>query len=166
MITPQDVASSDGITDLRLSRDGSRVVYTSGPLYKTGNNRTSALWLAETTIENSARKITTGDSHDYAPSFHPKASQIFFLSDRHEVGGAIQLYTLSFDATSFTEANRITHSRYPVLSYSISPDGNFVAFTLKSSSSEQNDKEPISVWRENLGFDALHFIDLRDSSKT
>lgn len=167
MITPQDIASSDGIAGLKLSKDGSLVVYTVGPQYKTAHYQTSVLWLAETSVENSARQITSGAAHNYSPSFHPNGSQIFFLSDRHKAGGLPQLYHFSLSATEDVAINPITalDNSCAVTSYSISPDGNFVAFTLQKQAPVAAENEPITVWRENQNYGTLNLVDLRDSTK-
>ena len=73
-ITPQDAVSGESVKELKLSKDGSRVIYTVGPRYKSGDHKTSALWLAETFVEGSAHQITPGTNCDFSPSFHPTSS--------------------------------------------------------------------------------------------
>lgn len=173
-ITPQDIASSDSISELKLSRDGSRVVYTVAPLYKSGDNKTSALWLADTFVDDSARQITLGVNRDFSPSLHPTSpSQVYFLSDRDEAGGAVNLYTISVDddtndtkkfdetATAVIELG----DREEVASYSISPDGLFLAFILETKELKKGEKERIEVWRENTNLKTLNLVDLSDKTK-
>ena len=172
-ISPQDAASAESVKELKLSKDGSRVIYTVGPMYKSGDHNTSALWLAETFVEGSARQITPGTHRDFSPSFHPKSSeQIFFLSDRDEAGGSAHLFTTSLtgttDSYAETSVNRVVElgDLQGVASYSVSPNGSFIAFTIETKASKKGEKEIISVWRENNCYTTLHLVDLSQSSKT
>jgi Tol biopolymer transport system component len=171
-ITPQDAVSGERVTELKLSKDGSRVIYTVGPNYKSGDHKTSALWLAETFVEGSARQITSGTYHDFSPSFHPTSStQIFFLSDRDEAGGSAHLFSMSLtgtDSYAETGVKPVVElgDLQGVASYSISPNGFFIAFTIETKASKKGDKEFISVWRENKYYKTLNLLDLRQASKT
>ncbi|KAF8970199.1 Alpha/Beta hydrolase protein [Flammula alnicola] len=161
-INPEDIGSADRIEGLRLSKDGARVVYAVGPSYNSGEHSTSALWLADTFVEESARQITSGAYHDHSPSFHPTSSKIFFLSDRFVPGGLNNLYSLSISASE-EEDVRITdlEDDRGIVSYSISPDGNFIAFTLETKKVKKGEKEPIIVWRQDEIYVTLHLMDLR-----
>jgi hypothetical protein len=171
-INPQDAVSGDSVKELKLSKDGSRVIYTVGPKHKSGDHNTSALWLAETFVEGSTRQITPGTNRDFSPSFHPMSStQIFFLSDRDEAGGSAHLFSKSLTGTdSYVESSvepvvELGDSQ-GVASYSVSPNGHFIAFIMETKASKKGDKEVISVWRENKYYNTLNLIDLRQSSKT
>ncbi|KDR72629.1 hypothetical protein GALMADRAFT_270592 [Galerina marginata CBS 339.88] len=171
-ITPQDIASAESVQELKLSKDGSRVIYTVGPIYKSGDHNTSALWVAETFVEGSARQITSGTNCDFSPSFHPTSSnQIFFLSDRDEGGGSAHLFTMFLSgADSYAETSVKAvlelEDLQGLASYSVSPNGNFIAFTVETKSSKKGEKEAISFWRENKHYNTLNLLDLRQSSKT
>ncbi|PPQ87670.1 hypothetical protein CVT25_011437 [Psilocybe cyanescens] len=173
MITPQDVASSDSISQLKLSKDGSRLVYTVAPLYKEGENKTSALWLADTFVDGSARQITLGVHRDFSPSFHPTSpSQIYFLSDRDEAGGSAHLYSINVDTEDTKKSDETAApvvelgDRQEVTSYSISPNGHFLAFILEMKALKKGEKEKIQVWRENVHFKTLNLVDLRARTKS
>lgn len=173
-ITPEEVASSDTISDLRLSKDGTRVIYTSGPLYKAGEHKVSALWVADTFVRGSARQITSGANRDYAPSFHPHSStEIYFLSDRDKPGGSIHLFRASVDLErlgSGSDWNLVVQpvvtlgDRQSVGSYSISPDGRYLAFTVEEKALMKGEKEIIQIWRENKNFQTLNIVDLLEGS--
>ena len=171
-ITPQDAVSGESITELKLSKDGSRVIYTVGPKHKPSDHKTSALWLAETFVEGSARQITPGTNRDFSPSFHPtSSSQIFFLSDRDEAGDSAHLFSMSLTGTdSYAETGVKPVVQLGdlqgVASYSISPNGFFIAFTMETKASKKGDKEVISVWRENKYYNTLNLVDLGQASKT
>ncbi|KAI0946497.1 hypothetical protein AcW1_009944 [Taiwanofungus camphoratus] len=166
-LTPQDIASSDRIFDLKLSKDVSRAAYCVGPCYRPGDRYTSALWIAETHREDSAKKITSGTAHDHSPSFHPHSSDIFFLSDRHSLGGATHIYSLPLDATLRSEPKAITSldESVTITSYSISPDGNYVAFVSRNAPKNSGPKAAVEVWREKTNCGSLHLLHL-DSSRS
>lgn len=164
MLTPKEIVATDGISGLKLSRNGSWVVYTVGPKYKAGDHATSALWVAETAKEESARKITSGKYQDNEPAFHPNTLEIFFLSDRHKAGGASQLYRLPFpvDDTDPTPVTPLSNEK-GVSSFSISPDGSYVAFVSQDEDAQSNETAvDAEVWGEKKGLGRLRVIDLRN----
>ncbi|KAL6306882.1 alpha/beta-hydrolase [Sparassis latifolia] len=167
-LSPEEIAASDHISGLKLSQDAVHVVYCVGPKYKAGDNRTSALWLAKTSKENGARKLTSGAMNDYSPAFHPVSSDIYFLSDHQKAGDPAQIYTLPISATEDDEPSAVTSldGYNGVNSFVISPDGNYLAFIQQNKPSYKDTKEPISVWREKKDLGSLCLIDLRHSTKS
>ncbi len=164
-ITPEELAGAEHIEDLKISKDGANVVYVVRPAHKIGEHMVSALWAADTFQEESARKVTSGTYRDYSPSFHPTSSRVFFLSDREDAGGLSQLYSLSLEASE-SSVVRITDlvKEHGVASYSISPNGYFVAFTVEVKKAKKDGKDPIFVWREEEqdAYTTLQLIDLRE----
>ncbi|KZT10026.1 alpha/beta-hydrolase [Laetiporus sulphureus 93-53] len=168
-LTAEEVVSADVISSLKLSEDGSRVVYCVSPHYKTGDNSVSALWIADTSKDNSARKLTSGAAHDHSPCFHPRLSEIYFLSDRAKAGDASHIYKLAGDATMESEPERVgaLHVEQSVLSFSICSDGKYIAFIgpRHHETHEANDKPVGEIWRKNANFDGLFLLDLQDPKK-
>lgn len=167
-ITPEQIASAEKIDgDPKLSKDGVRVVYSAGPTYKAGDHMTSAIWIAETFQEGSARQLTDGTHRDYSPSFHPTSSwaRIFFLSDREDAGGLAQLFSLPLDESQ-ENIIRITNldKEHGVASYAISPNGDFIAIVVEALKSKKGEKETITIWREEKKekYNTLQLIDLRE----
>ncbi|KAH9839909.1 alpha/beta-hydrolase [Rhodofomes roseus] len=167
-ITPEEIARTDSIHSPKLSQDGAYVVYCVGPNFRTGDHSTTALWVAETSVENSARKITSGDKHDYAPSFHPSSGLIYFLSDREKAGGPAKLYSIPVDATVETDASLVfTLEEYQnFTSYDISPDGNYIAFTSAKKDEQDTKTKVFKIWREKTGLASLYVADLRHLHET
>ncbi|CCL99695.1 uncharacterized protein FIBRA_01716 [Fibroporia radiculosa] len=165
--TAHEVVSGDVISDLRLSKDAAKVVYCVAPHYKSGDHKTSALWLAETSLENSSRKITSGSSRDSSPRFHPTSSYIYFLSDRLKVGGPTQIYRIPCDATPETDPILVLplNQSRTVNAFAISQDGKYIAFIGKPHSDKSDLKDPIAVWREEKDFASLFLVDLQDETK-
>ncbi|PCH44280.1 alpha/beta-hydrolase [Wolfiporia cocos MD-104 SS10] len=166
-LTPEEVTNAVTISDLKLSQDGSYVVYCVKPHYKSDDRSTSALWLADTAIENSAKQITSGESNDRSPCFHPTSSEIYFLSDRHKVGGSSHIYKLPLGASLKTDPQLVAtlDETQSVSAFLISPDGRYLACTIRTQSPDSKGKEGITIWRERKQFSTLHVIDLQDPEK-
>ncbi|KAJ7630020.1 alpha/beta-hydrolase [Mycena polygramma] len=169
-ITPQDTANVDQINGLSLSGAGNRVVYCVGPVYRSKDeHKTQALWLADTRIAESARKITSGLFNDRNPKFHPKLGDVFFLSDRHKAGGEAQIYRLSSAAFGGDpEPLTPTTNIRGVSAFEISPDGRWLAYTSADEPAEKDeeDKEAyVIIWRAPRKLDRLRIIDLSGQSK-
>lgn len=163
-ITPEELAGAEHIEDLKISKDGANVVYVVRPAHKLGEHVASALWSAETFREESAQQVTSGTYRDYSPSFHPTSSRVFFLSDREDAGGLSQLFSLSLEKSE-SSVVRITDldKEHGVVSYSVSPNGYFVAFIVEVKKPKKDGKDPIVVWREQEqdAYTTLQLIDLR-----
>ncbi|KAH9839910.1 alpha/beta-hydrolase [Rhodofomes roseus] len=163
-LTAEEVTGTDTLSSLHLSLDGSRVVYCVGPHYRAGDHTTSALWVADTAVQNSARQITSGDSHDYAPSFHPTSGDIYFLSDRPNADGVTKIYRVAAHTTADTEPSLVVDlaEGQSVSNYELSPDGRFVAFTAKSTKGgkDQGHKSANRIWRDKGDLASLYVVDL------
>ncbi|KAJ7452179.1 alpha/beta-hydrolase [Mycena galericulata] len=164
-ITPQDVANVDQINGLSLSETGERVVYCVGPSFHAkDSHKTQALRLAEVGVKDSARKITSGLFNDHSPAFDPMFGDIFFLSDRHNGGGAAQIYRLSSEAFG-GEALPLTPSANTkgVSTFKISPNGHWLAYISADEPEEKNaeDKDTyVIVWRAAKDLGCLRILDL------
>ncbi|KZT65761.1 alpha/beta-hydrolase [Daedalea quercina L-15889] len=160
-LTAEEVAGTVAISSLTLSPDGQHVAYCVGPRYRTGDHTTSALWIARTSVEESARQITSGSTHDYAPSFHPTSGDIYFLSATPEAGGISKIYRLPGNATTDTEPTGAVDlmEGQSVSSYEISPDGITIAFTAKTSKADEK-RNTIRIWRDKSDRASLYLADL------
>ncbi|KAF8192666.1 Alpha/Beta hydrolase protein [Mycena galopus ATCC 62051] len=164
-ITPQDVANADQINGLSLSFSGNRVVYCVGPAFHAkGAHKTQALWLADVSVAESARKITSGLFYDRNPKFHPTSGDIFFLSDRHKAGSEAQIYRLSSaEFGGDPEPLTPTQNVRGVSAFEVSPDGRWLAYISADEPAEKDeeDKETyVIVWRAPKKLGCLRIIDL------
>lgn len=166
-LTVEEVVSADILSDLKLSADASHVVYCVRQHYKSSDQSISALWVAETSVESSARKISSGSTNDHSPCFHPVSSDIYFLSDRHKSGGHAHMYSLTIDASVEQEPQAVLplDNSEAVSFFSISPDGNYIAFISKSQSQDSGAKEGISIWRDKKDLGRLCVANLQDREK-
>jgi len=169
MLTCKEIVSGDSIAGLRLSNDASRVVYSVGPTYRPNDHATSALWLALTASEGSAKQITSGLFCDKSPEFHPHGSDIYFLSDRHKAGGPAQIYRLPLNSNDGVPIP-IT---FPTLtgsvsSFSISPDGQYLAFVSPDKPAEEGETKrkedviDVEIWGEKKNLGRLRLLNLAD----
>ncbi|KAF9446012.1 alpha/beta-hydrolase [Macrolepiota fuliginosa MF-IS2] len=180
---PSQIASEDKIRDVRISPDGSLILYQVTEFYRSGNRTLSALWIAETNKENSAVQLTSGEFNDRGGIFHPDGTRILFLSDREAPGKASHIYTLALgqpplvdyrgyhrDGTPGDDAKpepRILTSEFNrVQGFEISPDGNQVAFSSPDESTPEQvkkvqEKNDAKVVDSKDGFPRLRVYDFR-----
>lgn len=163
-LTAEEVAATVTISSLTLSPDGRQVAYTVRPHYLTGEHATSAIWVADTSVENSARRVTSGEVNDHSPAFHPTSGDIYFLSDRGGVGEKSSIYRLQAGARVGSEpilAVDLADDQV-VASFEVSPDGSLVAFTAKAvlSEAERKSKGPGRLWRDKSDLASLYIAEL------
>jgi dipeptidyl aminopeptidase/acylaminoacyl peptidase len=136
VLTPEQTLERRGISELELSPDGARMVFTvAEPVKDTARQRN--LWLLD--VEHgSVRQLTFSTKSDSSPRWAPDGRTIAFLSDRD---GAAQLYLLPMGGG---EAERITNHKDRIESFRWSPDGQRLAFLMpeaKSDAWQQRDKD-------------------------
>ncbi|GLB42140.1 putative WD40-like Beta Propeller Repeat [Lyophyllum shimeji] len=126
---PAQIASTQKVRDVRISPDGSMVLYQVQPFYKAVRS-SSELWLARPDIPQSARPLTKGEFNDKAGVFHPDGQRVVFLSDRYNVGKSVHIYIIDLrrdDAEPVLLSQNFGTKN--VLAFEISPNGHFIAFT-------------------------------------
>lgn len=169
--SPEKIASSPKIRDVKISPDGRRILYQVQPFYRVSEITTSQLWLAETDSAHSARQLTNGDFNDRAGVWHPDGKRVFFLSDRHEAGKAGHIFVMTIGREGQIESEATAFSKgfedKNVQKFEISPDGNFVAFVVagdkvdgKSRHRQQLKGEP-KVFGAKADLARLKLFDIR-----
>ncbi|RDB29887.1 putative peptidase YuxL [Hypsizygus marmoreus] len=137
---PVQIASSQKLRDVRISPDGSMVLYQVQPFYKS-DRFVSELWLAFTDVPQSARPLTNGLFYDRAGVFHPNGKQVVFLSDRHSPGRAAHIYVLGLTGGAAVQSEPAPLLSSPgtkaVLAFEISPDSRFLAFSSDDETSPE-----------------------------
>lgn len=162
MLTPEEMAAVDVITGLTLSKDGVWLAYCFEPVYRPGDHKTSAIWLAEPASENSAKQLTSGLFRDFNPAFHPTSSDILFLSDRHKPGGKSQIYQLKCSSPYGGDPIPLTPlaNKKGVSSFAISPHGKYIAFVSADEPADKKDATgDAEVWNEKKDLGRLRIID-------
>lgn len=159
-LTPQQLTDQRRPSDVRISPDGSWVVFVVRPFAKKGEHPVADLWLSPFS-GGELRRFTSGDWLDEAPRPSPDGSRLVFLSDRAERGQK-SLYVIPVDGG---EALRIFDEQGAVSEPSWSPDGRFVAvlFTEPENREEKERKkrgEDAKVWDADYRYRRLWVIDV------
>ncbi|HRA32504.1 MAG TPA: S9 family peptidase [Thermomicrobiales bacterium] len=131
----QDAINQRAPSGIAMSPDGSRVVFSLGPIAKKGEYPEADLWLAETD-GSGLRRLTTGESSDGQARWSPDGSLIAFISDR-EKRGTGALYVISPDGG---EAVRVSQWDANIASPVWSPDGAKVAVLATDPETEDEKK--------------------------
>lgn len=169
-LTIDDFVSGIGLGGVTLSRDGILVAYHAGPKYRIGPSATSQLWIAETSVEESTRQVTFGSFHDHSPQFPgPRSDVLYFLSDRSAPGKASDIYRIAVSAALQQSENvapiAVTpiDSERKVAEFSVSPDGQFLAFLSTEMDKADQTGMPV-IWNGKKGLNRLFLLNLTDSS--
>lgn len=130
-------------SDLNLSPDGSRAIFTVAPIGHEETIPTSHLWMADVNGEVNARRFTSGKSNNTAPRWSPDGRTIAFLSDRAERGTA-QGYLIPADGG---EAMQVTRVRRGIDALCWTPDGLALSATAdrRTLAGEQDQPGDVSV---------------------
>lgn len=117
--------------DVRISPDGSKVVYSVRTTTRSGEHATSSLWLADVGKKHSARQITSGLFNDQLPQWSPGSSnegEIAFISDRAKPGKSSAIYLISPAHGSEPFPVTKTENEKQIVGFQWSPNRQFIAF--------------------------------------
>ncbi|KAG5649406.1 hypothetical protein H0H81_004087 [Sphagnurus paluster] len=138
---PAQLASLPKVRDVQISPDGSMILYQVQPFYKAPGRALSELWIAQTNIPHSARRLMDRVFNDRAGVFHPDSRRVIFLSDRHDPGRPAIIHILDLDATENSDSDPVAvcidFRKEGVQAFELSPDGKMIAFTSKDPTSEE-----------------------------
>ena len=139
-VSLNQVSSSVQVSDVHLSPDGSKVLYVVQPICKKDQNSSipSSIWLAETNRTNSERQLTSLAEKASCPSFQPDGRCMIYLSDSYQPGGPLQLHSLNLleNSKPILLLRQISN---PVTLFSVSPNGEHIAFTSADEGSGEVD---------------------------
>ncbi|KAJ7141388.1 Alpha/Beta hydrolase protein [Mycena epipterygia] len=153
------IAASGKVREIRLSPDGTHVVYQDQHQYKIGASTEADLWVAQTDVPERARLLASGGCYNGGVVFHPDGRRIVFLSDRATPGKAGQMYLLDIAADAGTEPEAIKTGK-TVQGFDISPDGAFIAFLSPAEidaerAARVKDKDDAKVYGEKVGLSRI-----------
>lgn len=119
--------------DIQVSPTANHILYATSLSYdhKKGKHVVSTLWLADTGKQDSSRQLTSGNTRDYHPRWHPQEDCIAFISDRARPGEQWAIYLWQFSqGLPFGEPHPITdtENERPIVAFEFSPDGRRLAF--------------------------------------
>ncbi|RDW56904.1 hypothetical protein BP5796_12971 [Coleophoma crateriformis] len=116
-------------TRLTLSPDGKSVAYSTRLKWnhKKDDYICPSIWMAETGLQKSARRLTDGLFNDKMPQWSPSSEVIAFVSDRGKQGRANAIYLLPL-GTNTPRAITPAENEQQILKFKFSPDGKQIAF--------------------------------------
>jgi dipeptidyl aminopeptidase/acylaminoacyl peptidase len=137
-MVPEDVFELTGVTDPRVSPDGTTVAYVVRAVDAEANDYRGAIWLAPADGAAEPRRFTSGVKQDADPRWSPDGSQLAFTSNRE--GKTMQLYVMPLAGG---EPRKLTSLKEDVTQLAWSPDGATIAFVARvpdAAYDEEDDK--------------------------
>lgn len=144
---------------LSLSPDGTRVVYSTRLKWnhRIGEHTIASIWIGETAVYKSARRLTKGAWNDRSPQWAPDSRSVAFVSDRGGRGSACAIYLVSLDEEIPKAVTPIDMNGIPKLAFS--PDGRHIAFIALSKTPSKQKTMGVTVWGKDWKFARLFLVE-------
>lgn len=136
-ITANDLYQFQLANGVRISPDGSQVVYTLNRVDKKTEKKYSNLWLVDTEKGNPIQ-FTQGDNVDMAPEWSPDGKAIAFLSNRNNSARPPQLFVISMLGG---EARPLQEVAGTISAPIWSPDGKTLLCMVRKMDPEELERE-------------------------
>jgi len=131
-IKAEDLYRIQLVSGIRISPDGSRIVFTVSRVDPKTEKKYSNLWMVETK-GGEPRQFTVGDQNDGAPRWSPDGSQIAFISNRQDKEKPAQIFLIPTDGG---EARQLSKLDGAIKSLIWSPDGRKLLCTVQKTDAE------------------------------
>jgi len=119
-----DLLTMDRISDPQVSPDGNWIVFVLQQIDLEANVGRKDLWLVR--IDGTAlRQLTTHPEDDSNPRWAPDCKTVLFVSSR---SSSSQIWRIKIDGG---EAEQVTDLPLDVANLIVSPEGNYIAFTVE-----------------------------------
>lgn len=125
-MVPEDVYELTGVSDPRVSPDGTAVAYVVWTVDRDANEYRSSIWLAAVDGSTKPRQFTSGSKRDASPRWAPDGQHIAFTSTRR--GEHAQLYVMPVTGG---EPRKLTDLEEDVAAPAWSPDGTRIVFSAR-----------------------------------
>ncbi|MFM2136738.1 MAG: hypothetical protein RL021_2138, partial [Bacteroidota bacterium] len=121
-LTPESLWKLARVSDVRISPDGSKAVYSVRNIDLTAGKGNTDLWIVDIATGTS-RKLAGDSVNETSPRWNVDGSRIYFLAD---AGGSSQLWSIAADGTDRRQESRL---EMDINSYGIAPSGTMIWFT-------------------------------------
>ncbi|MGH3049406.1 MAG: TolB family protein, partial [Gaiellaceae bacterium] len=122
---PEDVYALTGVSDPRVSPDGTRVAYAVWWIDQEQNEYRAEIRVAPLDGSGEARRFTSGEKRDGSPRWSPDGRLLAFTSNRGPDKAPPQLYVMPADGG---EPRKLTDGKEGVGSFAWSPDSTRIVF--------------------------------------
>jgi len=132
---PHDVFKLTGVSDPRVSPDGTKIAYVVWRADQASNS-----YLSDIRIRDAAgdRPLTGGAKTDHQPRWSPDGTKIAFASNRGDDEEKSHLYVVDADGG---EPLRLTDLKEGITSIEWSPDGSRIAFCAREPDAGYNEDD-------------------------
>ncbi len=142
-MTPDQLDQFTSASDPQLSPDGRNVAYVVSRVDLEGNTYRSQIWVIGTHADARPRPLSAGEHRDGQPRWSPDGSMLAFTSTRSTDGRGGKestLHLLPFEAPG--ETVLVHTSAEGMSSPTISPDGQWLAFSMRTRSNDYAVTDP------------------------
>lgn len=151
-ISAEDLYTIELISDVRLSPDGSAVVYSVQRVDRETEKKYANLWLAP--VEGQGpHQFTFGDQRDFRPKWSPDGSQIAFLSNRQDPDRPAQIFLIQVKGG---EARQLSDIEGSIADFSWSQDGKQLLCQVRKTDPEELERQK-DEQKKKLGVVARHY---------
>jgi dipeptidyl aminopeptidase/acylaminoacyl peptidase len=133
VMEPEDVLNIKGISDLNLSPDGKRIIFTVRECNLKENEYNTDIWILNLS-DGTLSKVTQSPKQDNTPRWSPDNKMIAFISNRD---GKNQIYLMR---TDIGEPWKLTDSPTGVESFEWTPDSKYIVYLMKDPRTEEEEK--------------------------
>lgn len=154
--TPESMVDLPVVGSPEISPDGSMIAYTvrETRMEEEESSFLTHVWVASTDGSMN-RQFTQGEESATSPQFSPDGSYLSFISARNSERQVYKMYL------NGGEAQKITSAENGVGSYSWSPDGSRIAYTMTDPKTEEEkkrerEKRDVIIVNQDLKFSRLY----------